>query len=482
MHGRNLSNWWCQSTPAQRGSAVLTDINESAADVQSDPHSASSLVNNLLLPSVDVYRIYSGLGYTFRRRVYDPAVTAWLFIMQMLSADHSCQQAVARLNAWRVAKGLPKVSSQTTAYCKARGRLPEALFEKLLGWTAQRCQKATDQSWLFCYRVVEIVDGWTVTMADTDENQQEYPQMASQKPGCGFPIARMIGVFSLATGAINFTAMSAYQGKETGESSLLRTILSRIPRGRILLADRYYASFWLLAMSEMRGIDLVARAHHLRKIDFRRGLKQGYLDQLVTYARPSRPEWMSEAEYRQFPTRIIVRHLKYKIEQRGYRAREITLATTLLDAEVYDAERMASLYGRRWSVELHIRSLKTQMQMDHLRCKSPQMVRKEIHCHMIGYNLVRAAMLASALKFHTCPTRLSFAGAMQALEEYASSLRLHSGHRHDQWECLLKTISELTVGHRPGRQEPRELKRRPKQYKLMQTPRDPNRNRYSTAA
>ena len=121
--------------------------------------------------------------------------------------------------------------------------------------------------------------------------------MSSQKPGCGFPIARMIGVFSLATGAIRLTAMNAYKGKQTGETSLLRSILSGISPGTILLADRYYASFWLLAQSELKQIDLVARVHHKRKVDFRRGLKQGYLDQLVAYHKPQRPNWMSEEEY-----------------------------------------------------------------------------------------------------------------------------------------------------------------------------------------
>jgi hypothetical protein len=158
------------------------------------------------------------------------------------------------------------------------------------------------------------------------------------------------------------------------------------------------------------------------------------------------------------------------------------LATTLLDAEKYDAQELAELYGRRWSVELHIRSIKTQMTMEHLRCKSPQMVRKEIHCHMIGYNLVRAAMIASALKFKLPPTRLSFTGAMQAVEEFASCLRLRSGRCGEHWTSLLETIAELIVGNRPGRREPREIKRRAKKYKLMQKPRDPNRNRYATAA
>jgi hypothetical protein len=306
--------------------------------------------------------------------------------------------------------------------------------------------------------------------------------MACHKPGCGFPIARMIGVFSLATGAINHMAIGPYKGKETGETSLLRTILKCILPGRILLADRYYASFWLLAAGEMRGIDLVARVHHLRKVDFRRGLKQGYLDQLVAYAKPARPKWMRQKEYATFPDAILVRHLRYKVEQRGFRTREITLATTLLDAGIYLAEELAWLYYRRWSVELHIRSLKTQMQMDHLRCKSPQMVRKEIHCHMIGYNLVRCAMLASALRFSLCPSQLSFTGAMQAVEEFASSLRVGLSRREEQWDNLLTVISEIEVGKRPGRQEKRELKRRPKSYKLMTCPRNPNRNRYATAA
>lgn len=461
---------------------MQNQLNDSAAEVQSKLRCASSLVLDFLLPQFAVHRICNELEHEFRDRIYHPSITVWMFISQVLSADHSCQQAVTRFNAWRVARGLPRVSSETTSYCKARGRLPEALFERLSSWTSQRCEQATDQAWLFHGRIVEMVDGWTVTMADTPENQEEYPQMNCQKRGCGFPIARMIGVFSLATGAINFTALGAYKGKQTGETSLLRTILDRISPGRILLADRYYASFWLLAQSELKGIDLVARVHHKRKVDFRKGLKQGYLDQLVAYHRPQRQKWMSEQEYQTYPSFILVRHLKYKVEQRGFRTREITLATTLLDASAYEADELASLYRRRWLVELHIGSLKTQMQMDHLRCKSPQMVRKEIHCHMIGFNLVRAAMLASALKYGLCPTRLSFTGAMQALEEFASSLRLQSGRRKEQWENLLETISELTVGNRPGRQEKRELKRRQKNYKLMQSPRNPNRNRYATAA
>ena len=289
---------------------MLTDLNDSDTRLQSKLRSASKLVRDFLSPNPQVLRICDELGYEFRDRIYNPMITVWMFVTQVISADKSCQKAVTRLNAWRVAKGLPKVSSETTSYCKARSRLPEALFERLLRWTATRCEEATDETWLFCDRVVEMVDGWTVTMADSEENQEEYPQLACQKPGCGFPIARMIGLFSLATGAINFTAMAAYQGKQTGETSLLRIILDRILPGRILLADRYYASFWLLAMSELRNIDLVARAHHLRKVDFRCGLKQGYLDQIVAYHRPRRPSWMQEKEYRKYPKTVATRAKK----------------------------------------------------------------------------------------------------------------------------------------------------------------------------
>jgi hypothetical protein len=461
---------------------VNAQSNNSLAEVQSKLQSAKTLCLDLLLPTPAVSKICQEIGHKFRDCDYTPMVVVWMFITQVLSADHSCQQAVTRLNAWRITRGLQRVSSETTSYCKARCRLPEELFEHLLAWTARKCEEVISEAWLFHERIVEMVDGWTVTMADTDENQKAYPQMPCHKPGCGFPIARMVGVFSLASGAINHMAIGRYKGKETGEASLLRTILKRISPGRILLADRYYASFWLLAAGEMRGIDLVARVHHVRKVDFRRGLKQGYLDQLVAYPKPVCPKWMSLKEYLSFPDTILVRHLRYRVEQRGFRTREITLATTLLDAQVYKAEELAALYYRRWSVELHIRSLKTQMQMEQLRCKSPQMVRKEVHCHMIGYNLVRCAMLASALRFNLCPTQLSFTGAMQAVEELAASLRLASSRREEQWDNLLKVISEIEVGKRPGRQEKRVLKRRPKSYKLMTGPRNPNRNRYATAA
>jgi hypothetical protein len=445
-------------------------LKQSISAVPTKQQKISKTVLDLLLPSVQVNRICDEIVHPRRERIYTPAVVIWMFITQVLAKDHSCQQAVTRLNSWRVARGLKRVSSDTTSYCQARIRLPEKLFTQLVQWTAGQCGEAVDQAWLFHGRVVEMVDGWTVTMADTVDNQREYPQPNSQKPGCGFPMARLVGLFSLATGAIHSYAIASYAGKQTGETSLLRTMLHRVLPGRILLADRYYATFWLLAMSETRSIDLVARVHHLRKVDFRKGMKLGRYDQLVCYQRPQRPKWMSEEEYQSYPKTILVRHLRYRHSCKGFRTREVTLATTL-DWNEYSVDDLAELYRRRWEVELNIRSLKTQMQMEHLRCKRPSTVRKEISCHMIGYNIVRATMAASALTTGVAPHLISFTGAMQAIDEFAASLRYRTQDKLRRWQQMLEAVAEIRVGHRPGRVEPREIKRRQKSYKYMTTPR-----------
>ena len=456
--------------------------NESDATIQIKRNRLSASVTELLLPSGLIDRLCEEVGHEYRERIYTPSIVVWMFIMQVLSKDHSCQQVVARFNGWRIAQGLRRVSSDTTSYCKARIRLPEKLFERLLALTAARCEEAIDQALLFHGRQVIMVDGWTVTMADTSDNQQAYPQLKSQKRGCGFPIARMVGLFSLATGAIERFAIAPYAGKQTGETSLLRLIWTRVLPGQIVLADRYYATYWLLASSEKQGIDFVARVHHLRTVDFRRGMKLGRFDQLVVYQRPKqRPQWMSTEEYATYPETILVRHLRYRHTQKGFRTHELTLATTL-DRSKYSVEDLAELYRRRWEVELNIRSLKTQMQMEHLRCKRPSMVRKEIACHMIAYNLVRATMVVSALTTGMPPHHISFTGTMQSLEEFATSLRYLKRDKQRRWQQLLQSIAEIQVGHRPGRVEPRELKRRPKPYKWMTTPRKSTRNPAATAA
>jgi Transposase DDE domain len=334
------------------------------------------------------------------------------------------------------------------------------------------------QAWLWLGRVVQVIDGSTLTMADTPENQREYPQPSGQAPGAGFPIARIVVVFSLAVGAVLDMAIGPYQGKQTGENNLFRRLLDSLRAGEVVLADRYYASFWDFALLAERGIDLVARAHQLRKIDFRRGVKLGTLDQLVSYAKPTqRPQWMDCATYDRLPQKMLVRHLRYDVTRPGFRTRTITLATTLLDGEFYTAEELANLYRRRWQAELHLRSLKTHMQMEHLRCKKPATVRKEFYTHLLAYNLVRGMMLEAALAAEMAPHQLSFKGAMQSLNIFLGTVIADSANAHRHYAALVWMIGTHQVANRPNRIEPRLVKRRPKQYKHLREPRSIARKR-----
>jgi len=300
------------------------------------------------------------LQHEFRERIFSPAITLWVFLAQVLSADHSCREAVAKLNFWRLARSLRPCSPDTGSYCEARQRLPEALFKDLVRSTGQELAEKADAAWQWLGRVVKVVDGATVTMADTPENQCAYPQARTQAPGVGFPIARIVVIFSLAVGAVIDAAIGPYQGKRTGENNLFRGLLGCFLPGEIALADSYYASFWDFTLLAERKVDLVARSHHKRKLDFRSGRKLGRYDHVINYFKPTqRPAWLDRATYERLPDSIAIRHLHYSVEQPGFRTRAITLATTLLDAELYSVEELADLYRRRWQAELNLRSLKT---------------------------------------------------------------------------------------------------------------------------
>ncbi|MCO8123569.1 IS4 family transposase [Stieleria sp. TO1_6] len=279
-------------------------------------------------------------------------------------------------------------------------------------------------------------------------------------------------LYCLGSGAALEIAMAPYRGKETGENSLLQTIIGLLFPGEILLADRYYATFANIHGAYRRGYDVVMRAHHKRKIDFRKGYKQGSCDQIVAYHKPAyRSVWMSKQEYDHLDDFILVRHLRYRVTQKGFRVRYVVLATTLLDASKYSVEDLADLYAQRWQVELDIRSLKTHMQMEHLRCKSPSMVRKEIYAHMISYNLIRDLIVRTAIRYSTAPKYLSHTAAVQSLNAFSEKLQAGSSRIESLERALLESISEHSVGDRKPRVHPREIKRRPKQYPLMNRPR-----------
>jgi hypothetical protein len=288
----------------------------------------------------------------FRDRLFSPAVTVWIFLSQVLDASHCCRQAVARFLAWRLAQGLAPGSADTSAYCKARGRLPEAVLARLVRQTGRRTQDEMPAGWRWAGRTVKVVDGTTVSMPDTPANQQAFPQSRAQKAGVGFPLARMVVLFSLAVGTALDAAFGPYRGKQTGESALFRQLHDRLDPGDILLADRYFCSYWELALVRQRGGDVVTRLHQLRKADFRRGRRLGPYDHVVSWAKPARPEWMTPEEYARLPETLAVRQSRVRVTRPGYRTRMLIVATTLLDASAFPKADVALLYRVRWFAEI----------------------------------------------------------------------------------------------------------------------------------
>lgn len=418
-------------------------------------------------------RILSALGEAsslWQGWIYTPAVTVWVFLSQCLSQDHSCREAVSKLIAWRVSQGLPACSAETNAYCTARGYLPEDACRKLVQTTGRETEDAAPAHWHWHGRRVRVVDGTTLTMPDTPANQAEYPQVAGQKPGCGFPIVRLLTVFSLTVGTALEAAIGPYSGKETGENSLFRLLYKFLAIGDVVLADRYFSGWFDIGLLLAAEVDVVLRKHQLRATDFRTGRRLGTDDHLVVWTKPARPAWMSAKQYAALPDELVLREVRVRVTQKGFRTKEVLVITSLLDASEYSLEELATLYRRRWQAELHLRSLKIILQMDHLRCKTPQRVRNEIWVHLLGYNLIRGVMAQAAACTRCEPWEVSFTGALQAVGSFLPLL-IHSKSIEVWLHAFLQAVGTHRVGHRPDRYEPRVKKRRPKSYKLMREPR-----------
>ena len=406
--------------------------------------------------------------------VYTPAVTLWASLSQALYKDghRSCVAAVARVAVLLTASARGPCSSNTGAYCRARGKLSGKVIHELTVGVGEGCEEQLEEERLWHGRRVDLVDGTTVTMADTPENQEEYPQNSQQKKGLGFPIARVVVLLSLATAMVTGMVMGPYAGKETGELSLLRSLLGRLKRGGVLLADRYYCSYFMIALLQERGIDLVARLHQRRPVDFRSGRRLGNGDQVVTWSRPKRPEWMDQETYECMPASIEVRQIRVHVGQPGFRVKSFVAITTLTDGEEYSKDDIADMYRFRWQAELDIRAIKITLDLDVLRCKTPEMVRKEMWTGLLAYNLIRRVMCQSAQAAGVSPRTLSFAAAVQtigaswllmALRDDAFTARLV--------KVALTNMALHIVGNRPGRVEPRAIKRRPKEHALLTKPR-----------
>jgi Transposase DDE domain len=429
-----------------------------------------------LLDQQDILEAFGPARSLWQGWIYTPAVTMWVFLSQCLSPDHSCRDAVARLSAWHVAQGRRPCSPDTGAYCAARDALPETACHQLVRRTGRELEAQSPTEWLWHARRVRVVDGSTITMPDTPENQAEYPQAKTQKRGCGLPIARILVIFSLATGAVLEAAIGRYKGKKTGENSLFRTLHDVLEAGDVVLADRHFSGWFDIALLAQRGVDVMLRKHQKRVTDFRTGQRLGSDDHLVRWRKPPRPKWMSIEQYAALPDELLLRELRVHVKQRGFRSKIVVVVTTLVDAQEIPADEIAELYRRRWQAELQLRSLKVVLQMDHLRCKQPHRVRNEFYMHLLAYNLIRRVMLLAAVDNKVPPWQISFKGTLQNLNNFLPLLvrcmSLEAG-----CAALFNSVAAHTVGNRPDRYEPRCIKRRPKPHKWMQMSRQEYKTR-----
>ncbi|HEY2839770.1 MAG TPA: IS4 family transposase [Pirellulales bacterium] len=351
-----------------------------------------------LLSAERIEQVFARHGNLFGGSVYTTAIMVWSFLGQVLrdGKEASCQAAVARVVVHQQQTGGAAPTSDTGDYCRARAKLSHEALRALAVEIGAEVEQHAKAEWLWKGHHAKLVDGFTFTMPDTPANQAAYPQHTAQQQGVGFPIARACVILSLATACILDLALGPYSGKETGETALLRTLLESLAQGDVLVADRFYCSFLMIALLGQRGIEVCARLHQRRVADFRRGRRLGPDDHLITWTKPPRPEWMDEETYATIPDTLTLREMRYFIVAPGCRVRLITVVT-LLDPDAYSRQDIAQLYGFRWNSELDIRSIKQALNLGHVRCKSPEMVRRELWTTLLGYNLIRTTAAAAAV-------------------------------------------------------------------------------------
>jgi Transposase DDE domain len=405
----------------------------------------------------------------YRDRVFGPVTTIWGFLSQVLSDDHSCRDTVARVLAHRAAKGLGACSPNAASYCNARARLPADVLRTLARRAAQELQANAPAGWRWNGRSVFIADGSHVSMPDTPQNQAAYPQVYNQGPGLGFPLARVAVLLSLATGACHDLAVAAYAGKGTGETTLLRQMYDALRPGDVILADALFDNYFLACELRQRGVELVARVQ-AERVGSRTVESRPDGDVLV-WQRPHKPRGMTGEQYRTYPKTLTVRQVNVDARDKNNRAEQFKVITTILDASIGGGQ-IGQLYERRWSGEVDIRSIKSTMRMDVLRCKTPAMVQKESWAHVLAYNLLRTAMAVAAAEAGIEPREISFKGAKQVVTAFAPKIEAaRPKDRAALIDAMLKAIAYHRVGGRPGRWEPRAKKRRPTHNARLMQPR-----------
>lgn len=387
-------------------------------------------------------------------------------VAAVLARDHTLRSGVARNNADRATRGQPPSSLNTAAFCDARTRLDADLLRnatvEFAVQTGHQVQKSTFWGGMMPY----VIDGTTLTANDTDDNQAAFPQHSAQSKGVGFPIMRVVVIQALSTGMVCDLAMAAFKGKGTGEMALAREVIPTLEGDVLLLGDRYFPSFFFMADLIQRGWNGIFPTHAAREADFRRGQWLGYRDHIVSWERPVRPDWMSTAEYEAYPTSLRLRETEVREKKSGNE--RIVLVTTLLDEAEFSTSRLAGMYKKRWKVEVALRDLKGTFGLDHVAANTPDMVRKIVWAHMLAYNVLRWHMLNASSLFETNLENVSVTAAATVMTANAVSiLKAEKNSLPALFASLYGQIVQVPVGMRPGRVEPRAIKKRPKPRRFL---------------
>jgi hypothetical protein len=421
-------------------------------------------------------------GKHSRSRRWNLRLVFWTFLWQVAQAGASCREAIRQAQALCKNAGRPVPPDADSPYCQARGGLPLERLQEIHDGLCAEADKALSAKDLWCGHHVLVADGSSVTAPDTPPNQKAFPQQSVQKPGCGFPIIRLIALLSLATGMLTAWASGSWSEHELG---LLQSLWDYLRPGNVLMADRGFCNWALLAQCLQRGVHGVFRVKGVRRRDFRQGKRVSPDERQVQWPKPAQPARTVDAKaWALLPEVLNLRLVRCRLALPGFRTRQVILVTTLLDSAKYPPEALSKLYFRRWAMELTLRNIKITLQMDQLSCKNPEHLEREIRMHFLVHNLVRRLML-EAVRRHRVPLeRVSFAGSLAAARRYGEALLQARPKRQRQlMQELFAVLAADLVPNRPGRREPRAVKRRPKPYPRLMNHRHrwleiPHQNRY----
>ena len=409
-------------------------------------------------------------GKRRRRRIFFLSRVFWCFIWQVLQPRTSCRAVVRQVQAFCETERYT-FDENTSAYCQARGRLPIACLQQALTDSSAAAERLSVQGVLGWTRPIKVVDASSVRLPDTPANRKTYPYPSGQRPGCGFPVMQLCGLYSLVSGALLKTVQAPWSAHEV---RLFKDLWPELQAGDILMGDRPFGAYVLLALLPARGVDVVSRLHQGRRFRRRHAKRLGPAEWLVTWRKPPRrPSYLTAEEWASVPETITVRIIHVRVHQKGFRTQELWISTTLLDPTMYPAVQVAALYLRRWDMELCFRDLKTTMGMEELRCRTPAMVHKELLAFLVAHNFMRCLIAQAASAHRVCRTRISFKGAVDAARSFHQAMRQARSRRQVSrlYRRLLEILARDLVPRRPGRYEPRAVKRRPKPYSRLTKPR-----------